>query len=83
VAVPPRFDSPSVFGALLDRSAGAFRLAPFGASVPAARRYEPGTNVLETTWMTSTGWLVIRDAMTMAREHRGDQPYPSAQRSRR
>ena len=42
----PRFDSPSVFGTLLDRGAGAFRLGPFGVNVPTARIYEPGTNVL-------------------------------------
>jgi len=65
----PRFDSPSVFGALLDRGAGAFRLGPFGATVPASRRYEPGTNILETTWMTPTGWLVVRDALTIGSWH--------------
>ena len=41
----PRFDAPSVFGSLLDRQAGGFRLGPYGFNVPAARRYEPGTNV--------------------------------------
>src|SRR5579862_4634480 len=46
---PPRFDAPSVFAAILDRSAGGFRLGPTGMGVPAGRRYEPGTNVLETT----------------------------------
>ena len=46
----PRFDSPSVFGTLLDRQAGHFRLGPFAANVPAARAYEPGTNMLVTTW---------------------------------
>jgi GH15 family glucan-1,4-alpha-glucosidase len=61
----PRFDAPSVFGTLLDREAGAFRLAPFGTTVPAARYYEPGTNVLVTTWKTTHGWLSVRDALTM------------------
>ncbi|HEX4036268.1 MAG TPA: glycoside hydrolase family 15 protein [Solirubrobacteraceae bacterium] len=69
----PRFDSPSIFGALLDRSAGTFRIAPYGVDVPAGRRYEPGTNVLETTWMTPTGWLVVRDAMTIGPWHRGER----------
>ena len=50
----PRFDSPSVFGTLLDREAGDFRFGPFGINVPAARRYEPGTNTLMTTWKTPT-----------------------------
>ena len=65
----PRFDGPSVFGALLDRSAGSFRLAPYGVDVPAGRRYVPGTNVLETTWMTPTGWVVVRDALTIGDWH--------------
>jgi alpha,alpha-trehalase len=61
----PRFDAPSVFGTLLDRQAGSFRFAPFGINVPTARIYEPGTNVLATTWHTPTGWLLVRDALTM------------------
>ena len=61
----PRFDSPSVFGTLLDRQAGSFRLGPFGVNVPAARVYEPGTNTLLTTWNTPTGWVMVRDALTM------------------
>jgi GH15 family glucan-1,4-alpha-glucosidase len=59
----PRPDGPSVFGAILDRSAGSFRFGPTGALVPAGRRYLPGTLVLETTWRTRTGWMVIRDAL--------------------
>ena len=31
-----------------------------------ARRYVPGTNVLETSWMTDTGWFVVRDALALA-----------------
>jgi len=65
----PRFDGASVFGAMLDRGAGGFRLAPYGVDVPAGRRYEPGTNVLETTWMTPTGWVVVRDALTIGDWH--------------
>ncbi len=66
----PSFDSPSVFGSLLDRQAGFFRFAPFGISHPTARVYVPGTNVFETTWKTPSGWVVVRDALTLGpREH--------------
>src|SRR5829696_3361499 len=61
----PSFDSPSLFGSLLDRQAGYFRLGPFGINHPTARVYEPGTNVLATTWKTPTGWVLVRDALTM------------------
>lgn len=61
----PHFDSPSVFGALLDRGAGSFRVGPYGIYVPAGRRYLPGTNVIETTWMTPQGWLRVLDALTI------------------
>jgi GH15 family glucan-1,4-alpha-glucosidase len=61
----PRFDSPSAFGALLDRGAGHFKLGPRGVVVPIGRRYEPGTLVIETTWVTDTGWAVIHDALTI------------------
>jgi GH15 family glucan-1,4-alpha-glucosidase len=54
-----------VFTALLDRDAGRFRLAPPGVAVPINRRYDPGTLILETTWVTDTGWLVVHDALTI------------------
>ena len=69
----PRPDSPSVFSTMLDRGAGSFRVAPFGVAVPTARRYVPGTLVLETTWQTPTGWLVVRDALIMAEWHNTDE----------
>ena len=59
----PRPDSPSVFAAILDRGAGSFAFGPTGVQVPAGRRYLPGTLVLETTWRTRTGWLIVRDAL--------------------
>src|ERR687892_1371384 len=61
----PRPDGPSVLGAALDRAAGGFRVGPAEVMVPAGRRYLPGTMVLETTWQTRTGWLIVRDALTI------------------
>jgi alpha,alpha-trehalase len=72
----PRFDSPSVFGTLLDREAGAFRLGPFGINVPTARVYEPGTNTLLTTWNTPTGWAMVRDALTIGPRRGEDEITP-------
>jgi GH15 family glucan-1,4-alpha-glucosidase len=61
----PRFDSPSVFGAILDRDAGMFRLGPDGVNVPVARRYLPGTMVLETSWGSRGGWIIVRDLLVI------------------
>jgi GH15 family glucan-1,4-alpha-glucosidase len=72
----PRFDSPSIFGTLLDRQAGSFRFAPFGINVPSNRIYEPGTNVLNTTWHTPTGWAIVRDALTIGATQRPDEITP-------
>jgi GH15 family glucan-1,4-alpha-glucosidase len=77
----PRADSPSVFGALLDRNAGSFKLAPADVSVPAGRRYLPGTNVLETTWMTRMGWMIVRDCLTVGPWHHEDERSGTHRRS--
>jgi GH15 family glucan-1,4-alpha-glucosidase len=69
----PQFDSASVFGAILDRDAGRFRVGPADVQVPAARRYLPGSMVLETSWKTRTGWLVVRDALTVGPWHHVDE----------
>ena len=61
----PRMDSPSVFGALLDRGAGYFRLGAADAEVPHDRRYLPGTLVLETSWNVGEGWLIVRDVLVI------------------
>ena len=71
----PRPDAPSVFGALLDRTAGLFRFGPATTQVPQHRRYVPGTMVLETTWQTPTGWMVVKDFLAVGRvQHEGRRP---------
>ncbi|MBA2561150.1 MAG: glycoside hydrolase family 15 protein [Propionibacteriales bacterium] len=65
----PRPDGSSIFAAILDRAAGSFRLNPWGVEVPAARRYLPGSLMVETTWQARTGWLIVRDALTMGPWH--------------
>jgi GH15 family glucan-1,4-alpha-glucosidase len=72
----PRPDSPSVFGALLDRAAGFFSFSPSNVEVPHQRRYLPGTNVLETSWHTPTGWLTVIDMLVVGpseRDHRASR----------
>src|SRR5215510_4133686 len=61
----PRPDAPSVFGAMLDRSAGLFRFGPTNIQVPHQRRYLPGTMVMESTWHTPTGWLTVHDLLVV------------------
>ena len=68
----PRFDSPSVFGSVLGRRAGSFTLAPLGVRVPADRRYLPGTMILETSWGTATGWMIVRDVLLIGPWHHQD-----------
>jgi GH15 family glucan-1,4-alpha-glucosidase len=61
----PRFDSPSVFGALVDDAAGRWSVAPTGP-FRTERRYLPRTNVLETRFVTASGAFVVTDLMPVA-----------------
>jgi GH15 family glucan-1,4-alpha-glucosidase len=64
----PWFHSPTVFGALLDTGKGGFwRIAPVDGQ-SSTRRYLSGTNVLETTFTTSTGTLRLIDCMPVYAE---------------
>jgi len=72
----PRFDSPSIFGSLLDRQAGTFRFGPYGINVPSEIAYESGTNVLVTMWKTTTGWVKVRDALTIGTRQGEDAVTP-------
>jgi len=76
----PQVDSPSVFGAMLDRDAGSFRLGPADRMVPAARRYVPGTMILETSWGMPTGWIVVRDLLVIGPWHHCGQEISTSHR---
>ncbi len=68
----PRFDSPSIFGRLLDEKAGHWF---FGATdaTEVSRRYLDRTMVLETTMRTSTGSVTITDALATGSGNRGHE----------
>jgi GH15 family glucan-1,4-alpha-glucosidase len=76
----PRFDSPSIFAAILDaKLGGRFQIAPT-TPYTSEQRYLPGTNVLVTTFHTDMGGVVeITDFMPVVGE--GDrQEYPELHR---
>jgi GH15 family glucan-1,4-alpha-glucosidase len=77
----PRMDSPSVFAAILDRDAGGFRVGPADVNVPAGRRYIPGTMVVETSWETRMGWVIVRDALCIGPWHHESERSRSHRRS--
>src|ERR687885_1583080 len=58
----PRFDSPSVFGRLLDDAAGHWSIRPTG-EYTTRRRYLDRTLVLETTFRAASGTVVLTDAL--------------------
>lgn len=58
-------DGVTVFGALLDPvRGGSFTLAPLSGH-EIDRRYLPKTNILETTFTTATGTVVVTDALSL------------------
>jgi GH15 family glucan-1,4-alpha-glucosidase len=71
----PRFDSPSVFAAILDeRKGGRFAIAPVG-EFTSEQRYRPETTVLETMFSTATGRVAIVDFMPTPSVHRQEAPH--------
>jgi GH15 family glucan-1,4-alpha-glucosidase len=68
----PRFDSPSVFGRLLGEEAGHWQVRPVG-EWQVTRRYVDRTLVLETTFTTGSGTVVLTDLMAMGEDNDGHQ----------
>ena len=76
----PRFDSAPVLGRLLDDGAGHFCIAPVGAAQTTSRRYRPSSLVLDTTWESPEGTVVLTEAMALGRHDRGHELGRSAPR---
>lgn len=72
----PRFDSPSVFAAILDENdGGSFQISPTDPEAVSQQSYLPDTNVLCTRFHTSTGEMTVTDFMPLADD--GDYSAPA------
>ena len=64
----PRFDSPSVFAAILDdQRGGRFAIRPVG-EYRSTQAYRPETNILLTTFHTDSGQATLTDFMPLAED---------------
>src|SRR5215831_14456236 len=60
----PHFDSPSIFGALLDdQKGGRFQISPIGENVRYKQFYWPSTNILVTRFLLADGIAEVEDFM--------------------
>jgi GH15 family glucan-1,4-alpha-glucosidase len=66
----PRFDSPSVFGALLDGEAGSWQIRP-GGDFDVEQRWRSDTLVLTTVMSTADGTMEVTDALALTPGARG------------
>jgi GH15 family glucan-1,4-alpha-glucosidase len=63
----PRFDSASIFGALLgDQTHGCWTLRPRDASATAQRRYETDTFILVTRWESASGAAEVHEFLPIS-----------------
>lgn len=69
----PRFDSTPVLARLLDDDAGHFLIAPAGGGSATRWAYRPSGLVLDTTWETAAGTLVVTDALALGKHARGHE----------
>jgi GH15 family glucan-1,4-alpha-glucosidase len=79
----PRFDSGSVFAALLDpERGGTWSIRPAGEWT-SKQRYLPRTNILQTTFETADGALVLTDFMPVDEDGRPSGTHPEIHRQLR
>ena len=72
----PRFDSPSIFAAILDdEKGGRFQIRPQSSFKP-RQAYIPDTNVLQTSFQTDTGTAIVTDFMPCYTTSRGRRIQP-------
>ena len=63
----PRFDSPSIFGAILDdQKGGSFVISPIADDIARKQLYWPETNILVTRFLSNDGVGEIVDFMPMS-----------------
>ena len=79
----PRFDSGSVFAASLEpERGGTWAVRPQGEWT-SVQRYLPRTNILETTFRTAAGVVVLTDFMPVDEDGRPSGPHPEIHRQLR
>jgi GH15 family glucan-1,4-alpha-glucosidase len=79
----PRFDSGSVFAAILDRERGGTWSVRPSVEWTSTQRYLPRTNILETTFRTAGGVVVLTDFMPVDEDGRPSGRHPEIHRQLR
>ena len=74
----PRFDDASLFGRILDRGRGGHWQIMPRAPYQVLQRYRDRTNVLQTTFATRTGRVILTDFMPLHEQHLGRHAAPGA-----
>lgn len=77
----PHFDSPSLFGAILDdRKGGRFKIAPAHEGVTRKQFYWPDSNVLVTRFLSPDGVGQVVDFMPVGLRRRDPSAHPLVRR---